>query len=238
MVNGKGAQGYRVSLRKIEQNTGQDGSRGRGFGGMFGRGNSATVDQNGEFEITGVEIGEYTASVSASSSRGRWGGGDPISRHRIYVAADQTTTVPMVTINYGSLVGTLTLPPEQDLNSNSAVKSQDEGRSSRGSAGRVSLYKGVTEVPDPTTDFGAEVLRFSARVRNNKFEFKELPTGDYLIQVRMTGRDSVTKTLYVAAGEKKEIEILAGKKRDSNGGPVNSGPPGSNTGGKGKGKGF
>ena len=240
MVNGKGAQGYRVSLRKVEQNTGQQTEgRGRGFGGMFGRGNSATVDQNGEFEIKGVEIGEYTASVSASSSRGRWSSSQAISRHRIYVSADQVTTVPMVTINYGSLVGTVTLPPEQDSATKTTAISVNEGRSSRRGGGRISLYKGVTEVPDPSTDSGAEVLRFSARLRDNKFEFAELPTGDYLLQVRLSGRESVTKTLYVAAGEKKEVEVLAGKKRDSSAGtqsgPAGAGAPGA---GKGKGKGF
>ncbi|MEE2887793.1 MAG: carboxypeptidase-like regulatory domain-containing protein [Planctomycetota bacterium] len=242
MVNGKGAQGYRVSLRKIEQDTGQQtNSRGNRFGGMFGRGGSATVDQNGEFEIKGVEIGEYTVSISSGSgsSRSRWSSSEPISRHRIFVSAEQATSVPVVTINYGSLLGTVTLPEEESTENKAAENTGQQAastatggasnanrRSSR-SGGRVSLYKGVTEVPDPGLSTGADVLRFSARLRDNKFEFKELPAGDYLIQIRLSGRESVTKTVYVASGSKTPIEIVAGKTRTA--GPQgNPPPPGGN----------
>ena len=218
LINGNGAQGYRVSLRKVEQDTGQSGQTSSRWGGMFGRGSSATVDQNGEYEIKNVNIGEYTLSVSqnSGSGRGRRSSGNTIARQQIFVSAEQTVTAAMVSINYGSLTGTITIPPEtpeQAGVTNNTKPPESQTENPRSSGGRISLYQGVTEVPDPSLDNGAEVIRFSARIRDNKFEFKELPIGDYLIQLRLSGRDSITKTVYVGAGGQTTVEVTAGKKR-------------------------
>jgi len=235
LINGNGAQGYRVSLRKVEQDTGQPGQTGSRWGGMFGRGSSATVDQNGEYEIKNVNIGQYTLSVSqaSGSGRGRRSSGNTIARQQVFISAEQTVTAAMVSINYGSLTGTITIPPETPelqgvTNNTKPPESQTENP--RSSGGRISLYQGVTEVPDPSLDNGAEVIRFSARIRDNKFEFKELPIGDYLIQIRLSGRDSITKTVYVGAGEQTKVEVTAGNKRGAKtkaGQPSKTAPGGS-----------
>ena len=81
LVNGEGATGYRVSLRKIED-TQANNVENRGRRGFRGFGNSTNVDQNGKYEIKNIEMGRYTLTISPSSGgrgfrgRGRSGGNE------------------------------------------------------------------------------------------------------------------------------------------------------------------
>jgi len=212
LVNGESATGYRVSLRKID-----DGSQEepRSFFGRFGRGSSSSVDQNGNYEIQDVEMGQYTLTVSPSSgrSRGRGGSssGNEFTKLTVYVRPEQVTKAPRIAFNVGSLSGTITIPVEDDEKTTRATPVPADARSYRG--GRVTLYKDVTIVPDPMQPGGEDVLRFSARSRDGKFEFTTLPTGNYLLQLRLSGRDATTKTIYVGAGESTKVELTAGKIR-------------------------
>ena len=129
----------------------------------------------------------------------------------VYVRPEQVTKAPRIAFNVGSLSGTITIPVEDDEKTTRATPVPADARSYRG--GRVTLYKDVTIVPDPMQPGGEDVLRFSARSRDGKFEFTTLPTGNYLLQLRLSGRDATTKTIYVGAGESTKVELTAGKIR-------------------------
>jgi hypothetical protein len=237
LVNGESATGYRVSLRKIDD--GSQEERG-GFFGRFGRGSSSSVDQNGNYEIRDVEMGQYTLTVSPSSgrSRGRGGSssGNEFTKLTVYVRPEQVTEAPRIAFNVGSLSGMITIPVEDEEKTTKATPVPAEARSNRG--GRVTLYKDVTIVPDPMQPGGEDVLRFSTRSRDGKFEFKTLPTGNYLLQLRLSGRDATTKTIYVGAGESTKVDLTAGKIRQPKP-KAGVGPkgPGVNPGAKGGAKG-
>ena len=57
-------------------------------------------------------------------------------------------------------------------------------------------------------------MRFTARVRDNAFEFRDLPSGDYLLQLRLPGRESVMKTVYVGSDEGGVVDLEAGGLRE------------------------
>ena len=61
------------------------------------------------------------------------------------------------------------------------------------------LYQGVAAVPDPNAPGGDEVLRFSARVRDGKFEIKNVPAGSY--EVEIWHERLGTKTANVTVGD-------------------------------------
>jgi hypothetical protein len=204
LVDGAAAQGYRVSLRKLDPDTGAQ-QPGGGFARHDGGGNRATVDQNGDYKIRDVEVGRYVVTVS----RGGFGG-STVSRQDVFVGVNTETVVPTVWINIGSLEGVVKIPPPEESKSGSSVKTDPKLAGGGPIRGRVTLYKGVTTVPDQAD--GNEVLRFTARIRAGKFEFTGLPTGDYLLQVRVSGREATTQTVYIGSGSEK-ITVTGGKVR-------------------------
>ncbi|MCA8958448.1 MAG: carboxypeptidase regulatory-like domain-containing protein [Planctomycetes bacterium] len=212
LLNGKAARGYRVSLRKVET-TPQTENNGMPRFGRFGFGDrSESVDLKGNFEIRDVDAGEYTLSVTRGGGGGGGGrggrggrggfgggGGGDLVRTRVTVIAGTTTQVPPIVVSSGSLQGTVALPEGTDA------------ASLRG--GRATLYKDVTAVPDPNQEGGRDVLRYSARVRDQKVEFQDLPIGNYLLVLRLSGREQTTQQLYVGAGTNPPVTLQPGAVR-------------------------
>lgn len=196
LVNGEPATGYRVSLRKVQTAGESQGMAGR-FG-RFGR-NGGTVDQKGVYEIKGIEMGDYTLTVSPSSRGRRSSRGTEVAKMQVFVAPESVKEMPPITVDIGSLKGTIAAPADP--------KAKDKAVSI---GGRITLYKGVSQIPDASE---TNVLRFSARIRKNSFEIKNMPTGDYLVQLRPTGREVTTSNVYIAGGTPTELNLTAGATR-------------------------
>ncbi len=191
-VNGEAAAGYRVSLRKAGE---ESGGRRRGFFGRQ-RGPRATVDAKGDYRIEQVQPGKYTLSVSSNQRRRD---GD-VARARVSVSARETVIVPQIAVDFGSLSGFVVDPSETR-----------ETQEKQPISGRVVLYEGVTEVPDSSSS--ADVMRYSAAVRDGAFSFSEIPTGSYLLVLRVSGCESVTQSVMLSAGGQAEVRLNVGKKR-------------------------
>ncbi len=216
MMNGEGAQGYRVRLRQVEQGA-QDGGMGGGFGGFGGFGGrrgggrlSASVDQNGDYRITNVPAGFYSLQVQAP--RGR----SSIYSQEIQVVAEMENVQVAVALLLGNLEGKIQLPageeaPAEPEPALEAGPGDRGGRRGRGSGGVIQLFPNTSTVPEDRSQFERDngpIQR--TMVRNDSFSFTNIPVGSYLLQLRGGGRSAVTQQVYVNAGDNSPLQIIAG----------------------------
>jgi hypothetical protein len=141
------------------------------------------------------------------------------------VLAGRDTTAPTVVINIGSLQGTIKIPVDPKAK---------PGAADAAIRGRISLYEGVTAVPDQSDPSAQQVLQFSARIRDGRFEVKDIPSGKYLLVLRVNGREQTTQEVYVGSGSNANVEATAGAVRapspSKGSNPGNPGGPGGGTG--------
>jgi protocatechuate 3,4-dioxygenase beta subunit len=198
MHNGESAAGFRVELRRQDNNPGNGGGQQPGgmFGRMmnFGRSQSDTVEKDGTFEVKDVTAGLYRLRVTA----GRRGG--VLYEEQVQVVAD-VTLQRNLSLTTGSVKGSITT---------------DDGTDPKAIGGRISLVQGLIEIPEDLNRYLRENTSFDARIRDGAFEIESIPPGTYMLIFQARNRERTTQTVVVSGTE--NITVPAGKATPQNGG--------------------
>ena len=200
MRNGEYAAGFRVELRQQDQGQSQGGGGANDWMSRmarFGRSQSATVKQDGTFEIKDVTAGSYVLRIS----EGRRGG--PLYEEAVQVVADATVQRSFA-ITTGSVRGTVTT---------------DDGADAKSVRGRVTLFADLVEPPEDLRQAQRDNRSFDARISDGAFEIPSLPAGTYLLVAQPRDRAQTSQTVVVTGNE--EVTVLVGKVTQ----PQNGGPP-------------
>ncbi|MBK8095699.1 MAG: hypothetical protein IPK26_01245 [Planctomycetes bacterium] len=217
--NGNPATGFQVALSRTDEtaaagntaNTEPGGGRGRGGrGGPFGGGGSrsfqASVGPSGRFSIGDVPAGNYRLVVS----NGRRGSN--LLEQAVQVFTGQTTELNL-SVMTSSVKGTVTT---------------DDGTPVAELGGSVVLLADMTALPadwNPRRGQGGGNTPM-ARLQNGSFELESVKPGQYLVVLSARGRERVTQSVFVPAGQTQALQLVAGKKTatDAPGGtPTNGG---------------
>lgn len=181
VVNGSPARGVRVSLQPQQQS--EPASREDSMRFRFARERFRTrTNQDGEFEMEEVPEGPHLLVVQAADQR-----------NELYRGA---ITVQRGTVNDQRLsLETVVLAGE--------VTAPDADTSEL--RGSIRLYFGAEAEPEDRRAFAETERYYSIRVSDGAFEEGELAPGDYLMVLRISGRDPVEQQISLVPGMAKQI---------------------------------
>ena len=199
MRNGEYAAGFRVELRQQSQGNAQGGGPNDWMARIarFGRNQSASVKEDGTFEIKDVTAGAYTLRISA----GRRGG--VLYEEPVQVVADATVQRSFA-LTTGSVRGTI---------------GTDDGADAKSVRGRVTLFADLVEVPEDLRRAQRENRSFDARISGGAFEIQSIPAGTYLLVAQPRGREQTSQTVVVSGQENVTVPVGAATQQQNGGAP-------------------
>ncbi|HEX5053434.1 MAG TPA: carboxypeptidase-like regulatory domain-containing protein [Planctomycetota bacterium] len=182
--NGLRAEGFGIHLRRVDGGERNDAGARRGsHGGDLG----TVTDAGGAYVLRSVPAGHYEVAVTSR------GGAVAMQTREVTVVVDRPSVLDFALVT-GEVRGRVTAA---------------DGSAAADLQGGASFLPGLDQLP---ADLDAWRACVRAAVHDGAF-CASLAPGPYLVVLEMHGRQRVTRSIYLGAGQRLDLDLVAGARQ-------------------------